>query len=137
MLTKSVGLFRKVLGLRAVCLYDGTNAELHSDGDSRTGLADRTRGAYIAQQDNDEAVSGVFIRSLRAAGNTLGAIGFEGLRDAELTAGPLAELAAAVLERARIFRDASQPTLPPRRRFSAVQSWMPWPTNSRLPWRRS
>lgn len=107
MLPKSVALFRTVFGLRAVCLYDGTNAELHSDGDSRTGLADRTRGAYIAQQDNDEAVSGVFIRSLRAAGNTLGAIGFEGLRDAELTAGPLAELAAAVLERARIFRDAS------------------------------
>jgi two-component system sensor histidine kinase KdpD len=37
----------------------------------------------------------------------MGVIGFEGLRDAELTAGPLAELAAATLERARVFRDAS------------------------------
>ncbi len=107
MLPKSVALFRTVFGLRAVCLYDGMNAELHSDGESQTGLADRTRAAYISRQDRDDGVSGVFTRTLRAAGNTMGAIGFEGLRDAELTAGPLAELAGAVLERARVFRDAS------------------------------
>lgn len=107
MLTKSVALFRAVFGLEAVCLYDGMNAELYNDGDSQTGLADRTRAAYISKQDSDDAVSGVFTRALRAAGKTTGAIGFDGLRDAELTAGPLAELAGAVLERARVFRDAS------------------------------
>jgi two-component system sensor histidine kinase KdpD len=107
MLTKSVALFRTVFGLEAVCLYDGMNAELYNDGDSQTGLADRTRAAYIAKQDSDDAASGVFTRALRAAGKTTGAIGFDGLRDTELTAGPLAELAGAVLERARVFRDAS------------------------------
>lgn len=107
MLPTSVALFRAAFGLRSVCLYDGMNASLYSDGDSHAGLADRTRAAYISRKENDDAVTEVFTRPLRAAGNTLGAIGFEGLRDAELTAGPLAELAGAVLERARIFRDAS------------------------------
>jgi two-component system sensor histidine kinase KdpD len=110
MLMKSVALFRAVFSLQAVCLYDGINVELHSDGGSRIGLADRTRAAYISRQDSDDAVSEVFTRFLRAAGNTMGAIGFEGLRDAELTAGPLTALAAAVLERARVFRDASHAT---------------------------
>jgi len=107
MLPRSVALFRTVFGLRAACLYDGMNADLHSDGHSQAGLADRTRAVYISRQDSDDAVAGVFIRTLRISGNTMGAIGFEGLRDAELTAGPLAELAAATLERARVFRDAS------------------------------
>jgi two-component system sensor histidine kinase KdpD len=107
MLSRSVALFRAVFSLRAVCLYDGINAELYSDGDSQTGLADRTRAAYISQRNSDDTVSGVFTRTLCAAGNTKGAIGFDGLRDVELTAGPLAELAGAMLERARVFRDAS------------------------------
>jgi len=104
---RSVALFRTVFGLRAACLYDGMNASLHSDGDSQSGLGDRTRTAYISRQDSDDAVSGVFTRVLRAAGNTMGAIGFEGLHNAELTAGPLAELAGAVLERVHVSRDAS------------------------------
>jgi two-component system sensor histidine kinase KdpD len=107
MLMKSVALFRAVFGLRAACLYDGMNAELHSDGDSQIGLTEGTRAAYISRQDSDDAVSGVFIRPLRAAGATIGAVGFDGLRDSELTAGPLTALATAVLERARVFRDAS------------------------------
>jgi two-component system, OmpR family, sensor histidine kinase KdpD len=107
MLPKSVELFRTILGLRAVCLYDGMNAELHSNGDSQIGLADRTRAAYISRQDSDDAVSGVFTRFLRTGGSSMGAIGFDGLDDASLTAGPLAELAGAALERERIFRDAS------------------------------
>jgi two-component system, OmpR family, sensor histidine kinase KdpD len=109
-LAKSVALFRAIFGLRAVCLYDGINVQLHSDGGSQIGLADRTRTAYISRQDNDDAVAGVFIRPLLAAGNTMGAIGFEGLRDAELTAGPLTALAAPVLERVCVFRDASHAT---------------------------
>ena len=102
-----------------------------------TGLSDRTRAAYISRQDSDDAVSGVFTRVLRAAGNTMGAIGFEGLRDAELTAGPLAELAGAVLERARVFREPQATQMPPPRpKFSAARFWTPWLTNSRLLWPR-
>jgi two-component system, OmpR family, sensor histidine kinase KdpD len=106
-MTKAVGLFREVFSVQAVCLYDGATTELHSDGESRNGLAERTRAAYISRQDGDDNVSGVSVRCLRAAGNTIGAIGFDSLRDAELTAGPLAALAAAMLERARVFREAS------------------------------
>jgi two-component system sensor histidine kinase KdpD len=106
-LTRSVALFRSVFDLQAVCLYDGTNAELYGDGGSQSGLADRTRAAYISRQDSNDDVAGVFTRVLRAAGNSMGAIGFDGLRDAGLTAGPLAELATAILERARVFRAAS------------------------------
>jgi len=105
MLMKSVTLFREIFGLRAVCLYDGENVELHSAGDSPSGLADRTRAAFISQQDSDG--SGIFTRPLRVAGETIGGVGFEGLRDAEVTAGPLTALAAAILERAHAFRDAS------------------------------
>jgi two-component system, OmpR family, sensor histidine kinase KdpD len=107
MLAKAAALFRAVFGLRAVCLYDGTDAEVHSDGDAHAGFAERTRAAYISRQDSDDAISGVHIRSLGVAGKTIGAIGLDGLGDAELTAGPLTTLAAVVLERARVFRDAS------------------------------
>ena len=104
---KAVGLFREVFRFQAVCLYDGANTELYSDGESGNGLAERTRAAYISRQDADDNVSGVFIRCLRAAGQTIGAIGFDGLRDGELIAGPLTSLAGAILERARVFRNAS------------------------------
>jgi two-component system sensor histidine kinase KdpD len=107
LMKKAVGLFREVFRVQAVCLYDGVNTELHIDGESRNALAERTRAAYISQQDSDDDVSGLFIRCLRAAGQTMGAIGLDGLRDAELTAGPLTALAATMLEKARIFRDAS------------------------------
>ena len=107
LMTKAVVLFREVFRVQAVCLYDGANTELHSDGKLRNGLAERTRAAYISRQDADDNLSGVFIRCLRAAGQTIGAVGFDGLRDGELTAGPLTALAAAMLERSRVFRDAS------------------------------
>jgi len=107
LMAKAVGLFREVFRVQAVCLYDGANTELYSDGESRNGLAERTRAAYISRQDADDNVSGVFIRCLRAPGQTTGTIGFDGLRDGELTAGPLTALATAMLERARVFRDAS------------------------------
>ena len=107
LMTKAVGLFREVFRVHAVCLYDGANTELYSDGESRNGLAERTRAAYISRQEADDDVSRVFIRCLRAAGQTVGAIGFDGLRDGELTASPLTALAIAMLERARALRDAS------------------------------
>ena len=107
LMTKAVGLFREVFRVQAVCLYDGANTELYSDGESRNGLAERTRAAYISRQDADDDVSGIFVRCLWAGGQTIGAIALDGLRDGELTAGPLTVLAIAMLERARVFRDAS------------------------------
>ncbi len=107
MLSKSVALFRTVFGMRAACLFDGTNAELYSAGDSPADLADRTRAAYIERVDGDDTVSAIHTRPLQAGGKTIGAVGFEGLRNPELTAGPLAALAAAILERAHVFRNAS------------------------------
>lgn len=108
LMTKAVGLFREVFHVQYVCLYDGANTEIYSDGDSRNGLAERTRAAYISRQDSDDNGSEVFIRCMRAGGQTIGAIGFDGLRDGALTAPQLTALAAAMLERARGFREASQ-----------------------------
>jgi len=107
MLAKSVECFRAVFDLRAVCLYDGIDAELHSAGESTSDLANKTRAACIARQNSDDNISGVFIRCLHAAGKIRGAVGFDGLQDAELTVGPLTALAAAMLERARAFQEAS------------------------------
>ena len=104
---KAITLFREAFLVQAVCLYDGTNAEFYSDGESQNGLAERTRAAYISRQDADDNVSGIFIRCLRTAGQTIGAIGFDSLRDGELTAAQLAVLAASMLERTRVFRDVS------------------------------
>jgi len=104
---KSIGLFQGVVGLRAVCLFDAAKAEIHCAGDSFSGLADQTREAYSSGRDREEIGSSVLIRCLRAASKTIGAIGFEGLHDAELMAGPLSALAAATLERAHTFRNAS------------------------------
>jgi two-component system sensor histidine kinase KdpD len=106
-IAKAVGLFREVFSVQAVCLYDGTSADTYSVGAPLNDLAVRTRAAYISHQDSDDTVSKVVVRCLRATGNITGAIGFDGLGDAEVTAGPLAALAAAMLERAHIFRDAS------------------------------
>jgi two-component system sensor histidine kinase KdpD len=44
---------------------------------------------------------------LQAGGKTIGAIGFEGLRDAHGTAGPLTALATLIIEQARAFERAS------------------------------
>jgi two-component system sensor histidine kinase KdpD len=45
---------------------------------------------------------------IRVSGRTIGAIGFEGLENADLTAGPLTALAAAHLERTHSFVHASR-----------------------------
>jgi two-component system, OmpR family, sensor histidine kinase KdpD len=105
--TKSIELFHDVLDLRAVCLFDAANAEIYGAGSLRNGMADQTRAAYFSGRDSEDLSSGVLTRCLRAGGNAIGAIGFEGLHDPELTAGALSALAAAMLERAHTFRNAS------------------------------
>jgi two-component system sensor histidine kinase KdpD len=93
--------------LDAVCLFDQAAMELHEVGTSRGDLASKTRDGYISGRDAGYPDLGIVVRCLRERGAILGAIGFEGLRDPELLAPALASLAAAVLERARIFRSAA------------------------------
>jgi len=88
-------------------LYDAAKAEIHCTANPPSGMADQTRAAYSSGRDSEDAASGILIRCLRAGGNTIGAISFQGLGDPELTAGPLSALAAAMLERAHTFRSAS------------------------------
>jgi two-component system, OmpR family, sensor histidine kinase KdpD len=105
---RSIELFQNVFGLRGVCLFDAAEAEIFCTGDSPNGLADQTRDAYSSGEDREDVGSGFLIRRLHAAGNTIGAIGFDGLLHPELTAGPLTALAAAMLERAHVFSRASR-----------------------------
>ncbi len=100
--------FAGVFGTRAVCIYDGDNSESYMLGRSRAHLPERTRSAFIQQQDGDDPANHVTVRCLRVGGKTTGAMGFEGLEDPQLTAGPLISLAAASQERTRAFQKASE-----------------------------
>src|ERR1700689_115313 len=102
----SIELFRDIFDLQAVCLFDAAKAESHCTG-TVPDLADQTRAAYASGQDSEDAGSGGLVRCLRAGGNMIGAIGFAGLDDPELTVGSLSALAAAMLERAQTFHNAS------------------------------
>jgi two-component system sensor histidine kinase KdpD len=99
--------FRSQFELRAVCLFDGGTAQLYVDGASQDGLAEKTRTAYIERKNLEEPASGVAVGLLQAGGNTTGAIGFEGLRDCHLTAGPLTALATVMVEHCLAFDRAS------------------------------
>ena len=103
----SIELFRNVFDLRSVCLFDAIKAEIYCTDTIPSSLADQTRDACASGRDSENAGSGVLTRCLYAGGKAIGAIGFEGLRDPELTAGALSALAAAMLERAHTFRTAS------------------------------
>jgi two-component system, OmpR family, sensor histidine kinase KdpD len=94
----------------AVCLFDAEAAEIYSQGTSRCRLAERTRQAYFRSTDSDDPAAGVVVRCLRAGNAAHGAIGFEGLRDSNWIAGPLAVLAASAMEQARAFRKSSAET---------------------------
>ena len=99
--------FRLVFGLRAVCLFDPSSAASYEVGESRAGLRERTQRAYILRKDEDDPANATSCRSLRVAGKVIGVIGFEGLQEAHVVAGPLAALAAAGLERIAAFRAAT------------------------------
>jgi two-component system sensor histidine kinase KdpD len=100
--------FAGVFGTRAVCIFDADKAELYALGRSRSHLPERTRAAYFQEQDSDDPVNQVSVRVLRVGGKTTGAMGFEGLEEPRLTAGPLISLAAASQERTRAFQRASE-----------------------------
>ena len=100
--------FRGVFGVTAACLYDAVTPEFHEAGPSNQRLSEETRHAYMRGRDKDDRDHNVSIRCIRVGGKTTGAIGFEGIHDPELTAGPLTALAAALLERMHAFRSASR-----------------------------
>jgi two-component system sensor histidine kinase KdpD len=98
---------RGVFDLKAAALFDAATAELYVAGDAAGDLGDRTRQAYIMQQDSEEPQRNRVFRQLRQGVKTLGAIGLDGLEDERFTAGPVAALAATGLERARSVRAAA------------------------------
>jgi two-component system, OmpR family, sensor histidine kinase KdpD len=100
--------FRGAFGVRAACLFDAESSELHAAGNSEFDLPERTRDAFIRGQNDDDRRNKIFVRCIRVAGRTTGAVGFEGLEDASLTAGPLTALATALLERTHAVRKANQ-----------------------------
>ncbi len=99
--------FVSVFELSAVCLFDATTLECHISGRSQGDLEAKTRNAFVLGQDAVYPEVKIVVRCLRASNAVSGAIGFEGLRDPELTAPALAALAAAALQRARAFRTAT------------------------------
>ena len=99
--------FKSRFNLRAVCLFDAVTAQLQLDGESLDHLAEKTRTAYISKSNFQDSDSGIAVRLLQNGHEVTGAIGFEGLQDVELTAEPLAALAAVMIERIRAFRRAS------------------------------
>jgi two-component system sensor histidine kinase KdpD len=129
---RSMQLFQEVFGLRTVCLFDAATAEIHSTGDSANSIADQTREAYASGQDSEDAGSGPLIRCLHAGGNLIGAVGFEGLRDPELTAGPLAAQAAACWKGRVSSAMQARPRPQPRRSPFAEPFSTPWRTSSGL-----
>jgi two-component system sensor histidine kinase KdpD len=80
---------------------------LHAVGDSQWDLAAKTRVAYILGEESNDSGSPVTVRCLRVGGKVTGAVGFEGLEDADETSGSLAALTTTFVERTKAFRKAS------------------------------
>jgi two-component system sensor histidine kinase KdpD len=105
--------FRSVFGIAGACLLDAVSAEVYITGPgnmdpSRIALESKTGEAYIHGRDNNSGADGISTRCIRIGARLTGAIGFDGLEDPELTAAPLAALAAAHLERRHSFLHASR-----------------------------
>jgi len=99
--------FCGVFGITGVCLFDATSAELYIAGNTRGDLEKRTGEAFLRGTEREDHDKGFSAQCIRVRGRTIGAIGFEGLEDSKSTAGPLATLAAAHLERTHSFVQAS------------------------------
>ena len=103
-----LGIFREIFDLRAACLFDGMAGAVTCDGNSEHALSGRTKESYASDRDYHDDDAKVAVRCLRVNGKPIGAAGFEGLARAESTAGPLAILAAAMIQRAHSFTAASE-----------------------------
>ncbi len=97
--------FQRHFGVTAMCIFDAETTDLRVIGDSDSCLADKTRDAYIRGVDCDEPESRISVRCLRMSGRLTGAIGFQGLHEAD-TASALSALTATFLERTSAFRKA-------------------------------
>jgi len=95
-----------VFGITAICLIDRITAGSYMIGAPSSYLEDQTRAAYITGQDLEDPAAQITIRRLLVGGRTIGAIGFQGLEDPHLTAGPLTSLVSALHERTRLRRMA-------------------------------
>jgi two-component system sensor histidine kinase KdpD len=100
--------FRGVFGIKAACLFDAANAEVYIAGNASDHLEKKTGEAFIHGKDYAISENGFTAHCIRVSGRTVGAIGFEGLENSDLTAGPLAALVAAHLERRHTFVNASR-----------------------------
>jgi len=100
--------FRGVFGITAACLFDAANAEVYIVGNAGDNLEKKTGEAFIRGKDYEICEKGISARCIRVGGRTVGAIGFEGLEKPALTAGPLAALVGAHLERRQTFVHASR-----------------------------
>lgn len=108
LLQGSVERIREVFDLKAACLFDAVDGKFYAAGSSRQDLAARTKSACHLGADADDTATRTSLRCLRGAGKNIGAVGFEGWYGNELAIGPLAALAAAMVERTRAFQSASQ-----------------------------
>jgi two-component system sensor histidine kinase KdpD len=100
--------FLRVFGITAACLFDAVSADVYIAGQPHPDLETKTGEAFIHGRDSDDLAHGISVRRIRIGGRTIGAVGFEGLEDPTLTAGALAALAAAHLERRHSFVHASR-----------------------------
>ena len=96
-----------VSGTGTVCLFDGNTGKLEACGNASNRLVEKTRTAYEIGRDYRDEAQRTWVQCLQVAGKRIGAIGFQGLCDAELLAPPLCMLAGATLERAETFQASS------------------------------
>ncbi|MCU1238129.1 MAG: hypothetical protein JWP63_6096 [Candidatus Solibacter sp.] len=99
--------FLTAFDLEAVCVYDAATLEAYATGAPRSELEAKTRECFISGENASFPEQGIVVETLRARERVYGAIGFQGLRNAAVTAPALATLAVAALERARAFRSAT------------------------------
>jgi two-component system sensor histidine kinase KdpD len=107
MTEKFLAPFREAFGIAAISTFDGETTELRIVGESRSGLAEKTRTAFIAGHDVRDPAWHTSAQCLRRGGRAVGAVGFEGLEYPEQVSGSLAALTTALIERARAFRELS------------------------------
>ena len=100
--------FLRVCRAGAVCLMDGARLECYSAGTSHGDLEAKTREAFVSGYQVFDPELDIVVQCLWARNRLCGAIGFEGLRDADVMAPALATLAAAALDRAHGFRSATR-----------------------------
>lgn len=94
---------RESMNISATSFFDGDAATLYLEGESFT-LPDKVRQTFIEGRDGRPAES-AHTYCVRTGGAISGALGFEGLRHADIAAGPLVGLTIATIERGLAIRN--------------------------------